>query len=46
VISLDVVVISRHVGHANPTVTLNIYGQSDPPAAAAIEIIFGTRMER
>jgi integrase len=43
---LDVVVISRRLGHANPTVTLNIYGRSDPAAAAAIEIIFGTRMER
>jgi integrase len=47
---LDVVAISRRLGHANPTVTLNIYGhlfnRTDPAAAAAIEIILGTRVER
>jgi integrase len=38
---LDVVLISRRMGHANPTVTLNVYGhlfkRDDSAAAAAIE---------
>jgi len=38
---VDVVVISRRLGHANPTVTLNIYGhlfkKDDGAAAVAIE---------
>jgi integrase len=38
---LDVVVISRRLGHANPTVTLNVYGhlfkRDDRAAADAIE---------
>ena len=43
---LDVVTISRRLGHANPTVTLNTYAhlfsKSDTVAAAAIEAALGT----
>jgi integrase len=43
---LDVVTISRRLGHANPTVTLNTYAHlfrnSDTVAAAAIEAAMGT----
>lgn len=43
---LDVVTISRRLGHANPTVTLNTYAhlfsKSDTLAAAAIEAAMGT----
>jgi integrase len=42
---LDVVTISRRLGHANPTVTLNTYAhlfsKSDTLAAAAIEAAMG-----
>ena len=45
---LDVVTISRRLGHTNPTVTLNTYAhlfrQTDSVAAAAIErVLAGTR---
>lgn len=44
---LDVVTISRRLGHANPTVTLNTYAhlfrQTDSIAAEAIEAAMGTR---
>jgi integrase len=47
---LDVVAISRRLGHANPTVTLNIYGhlfkKDDSGAATAIEAALRTRSER
>ena len=43
---LDIVTISRRLGHANPTVTLNTYAhlfsKSDTLAAAAIEAAMGT----
>jgi integrase len=43
---LDVVTISRRLGHANPTVTLNTYAhlfrKSDTVAAAATEAAMGT----
>ena len=43
---LDVLTISRRLGHAKPTTTLNTYGhlfrQSDSGAAAAIEAAMGT----
>jgi integrase len=42
---LDVVAISRRLGHANPTVTLNIYGhlfiKDDSAAAMAIDAMMG-----
>ena len=38
---LDVVTVSRRIGHSNPTVTLNVYahlfGRTDIRAAAAVE---------
>jgi integrase len=38
---LDVVTVSRRVGHSNPTVTLSLYahlfGNTDERAAAAVE---------
>ena len=47
---LDGVMISRRLGHANPTVTLNIYGhlfeRTDTAAARAIENILQTRGDR
>jgi integrase len=47
---LDVVVISRRLGHANPTVTLNIYSHlfnpKDTAAADAIERVMRTGKER
>ena len=47
---LDVVAISRRLGHSNPTVTLNIYGhlfkKDDSGAATAIEAALRTRSER
>lgn len=43
---LDVVAISRRLGHANPTITLNVYGhrfdKADSGAASAIENILRT----
>jgi Phage integrase family len=46
---LDVVAISRRLGHANPTVTLNVYGhlfeKDDSAAANAIEMAMRTRSE-
>ena len=43
---LDVLTISRRLGHANPTVTLNVYGhlfrQTDSAAADTIEAAMGT----
>ena len=46
VAGLDVVTISRRLGHANPTVTLNTYAhlfsKSDAVAADAIEAALGT----
>lgn len=39
---LDVVTVSRRIGHANATVTLNVYarpfGNTDERAAEAVEI--------
>ena len=47
---LDVVAISRRLGHANPTVTLNVYAhlfvRTDTAAATAIEAVFRTGKER
>jgi integrase len=47
---LDVVAVSRRLGHANPTVTLNIYGhlfkKDDSAAAAVIEAMLRTPRER
>lgn len=47
---VDVVAISRRLGHANPTVTLNTYGhlfkKDDSAAACAIEAALRTRGER
>lgn len=47
---LDVVAVSRRLGHANPTVTLNIYGhlfkRDDSAAASAIEAVLKTTRER
>jgi len=44
---LDVVMISRRLGHKNPTVTLNVYGhlfkRDDKAAAGAIEAAMRTR---
>jgi integrase len=38
---LDVVTVSRRIGHSNPTVTLTVYahlfGNTDEKAAAAVE---------
>jgi integrase len=43
---LDVVKISRRLGHASPMVTLTVYAHlfhdSDTSAAAAMEVIMGT----
>jgi integrase len=42
---LDVVTVSRRIGHANPTVTLNVYahlfGNTDERAAEAVETALG-----
>jgi len=39
---VDILTISRRLGHASPTITLDVYGhlmpQTDDKAAAAIEI--------
>jgi len=39
---LDVVTVSRRIGHSNPTVTLGVYahlfGNTDDRASAAVEI--------
>lgn len=47
---LDVVQISKRLGHANPTITLNVYAHlfdtSDAAAASAIEAVLGTRGEQ
>jgi integrase len=47
---LDVVAISRRLGHANPTVTMNIYAhlfkRDDSAAANAIEAVLKTTRER
>jgi len=41
---LDVVTISRRLGHASPTITLNIYGHlfsnTDDRAAEIMEVAF------
>ena len=46
---VDVVAISRRLGHANPTVTLNTYAhlfnKDDSGAAVAIEAAMRTRSE-
>jgi integrase len=43
--SMDILTISRRLGHANPTVTLNVYGHliagSDDKAAQIMEAAFG-----
>ena len=42
---LDVLTISRRLGHASPTITLNVYGHlfsnSDDRAADVVETAFG-----
>jgi integrase len=42
---MDILTISRRLGHANPTVTLNVYGHliagSDDKAAQIMEAAFG-----
>ena len=47
---LDVIAISRRIGHSSPTVTLNTYGylfaNSDAAAALAIEAAMRTTRER
>jgi integrase len=47
---LDVVAVSRRLGHASPTVTLNIYShlfvKTDAAAASAIEAALRTSKER
>jgi integrase len=47
---LDVGAVSRRIGHANPTVTLNTYGhlfkKDDSTAVAAIEAALRTGRER
>jgi integrase len=47
---LDVVAVSRRLGHANPTVTLNVYAhlfkKDDRAAAAAIEIVLRAPREQ
>ena len=47
---LDILAISRRLGHANPTVTLNVYGhlfkKDDSAAAAAIEMVLRPPRER
>jgi integrase len=47
---LDVVLIARRLGHANPTVTLNVYGhlfkRDDRAAARAIEAAMTRSTER
>ena len=47
---LDVVAVSRRLGHASPTVTLGVYGhlyrKDDSGAASAIEAALRTRSER
>lgn len=46
---LDVVQISKRLGHANPTITLNVYSHlfaaTDAAAAAAIEALMGGTMD-
>jgi integrase len=43
---LDVVTVSRRLGHSNPSVTLNVYahlfGNTDETAAGVIEIAFAS----
>jgi len=47
---LDVIAISRRIGHSSPTVTLNTYGHlfrnTDAAAATAIEAAMRTTRER
>ncbi len=47
---LDVLTISRRLGHASPVVTLAIYGhlfgETDREAASAIEVALRTPIER
>ena len=47
---LDVVMISRRLGHANPSVTLSVYGhlfaRDDSAAANAIENVFQPLSDR
>ncbi len=49
-VGLDVVAISRRLGHASPVVTLSVYAhlfkQSDDGAAAAIEAAMRTELEQ
>jgi integrase len=41
---IDILTISRRLGHANPSVTLSVYGHlygnTDPRAAEAVEAMF------
>jgi len=45
---LDVVTVSRRIGHSNPTVTLNVYahlfGNPDERAAAAVETVLAAAL--
>jgi integrase len=47
---LDVVAVSRRIGHGDPTVTLREYGhlfkRDDSAAVGAIEAVLGTAKER
>jgi integrase len=44
---MDVVAISRRLGHASPTITLNVYGHllsnTDDRAAEIVEVAFSRR---
>jgi integrase len=46
---LDVVTVSRRLGHSNPTVTLNVYahlfGNTDERAAAAVEAVLASALK-
>ena len=45
---LDVVTVSRRIGHSNPTITLSVYahlfGDTDERAAAAVELAFSNAL--
>ena len=46
---MDVLTISRRIGHASPNITLGVYGHlfknTDATAAAVIEAAFGKKTE-
>jgi integrase len=45
---LDILTISRRLGHSSPTITLNVYGHlihgGDDRAAQIMEAVFGSKM--